>query len=1371
MKYVFYLLPSVMLIAANVLLPLTFAAYLVINAIALILVMLYMNNRLGGSLLRTVLLLNSNSKSWLLLPYELAFTSSVLIVINFCYPSADVYVNSDAHVLKLTRMGCSDESVMKPFAPHGSEDVGKTFTAVISTNMSDIKQKDVKEGFYFDLPEGEPGFSGEITYRVDDAREPLSYNLAVDSLLLQSRGYNITVHDMRDSVTAWKILIPIFLIFIFLLVFIWNGKVSPNRTSVILSSWIVYSVALVLRFFILFRLAAFPPLTRIDAATLEHLRSTSSNFLINPYYLTLHIIAILMLMTVFSKHFKASFEWFYSMFDKSLIIIWGVLFADIILLVLFGSNVLMAVAIPLLAFFAAEAIILQKTLHHPFWAHLATFTLAMLTCAVGDPGYAIGFLLFQLIFASLLITVYRHAAGPSPTRAKDTLLLLWAITLIILLFLAFFSSKIICALDTHPLHIFIGIMGLGAALTLTAWAMRWRRTCLMLFVLTPLIALTIVAGGHYGLSKKPHIKYRALVLNSSPSEIISNEEVGTSNCRKFLEASLNHWFIKEHMDMGRERIKESGIYHLREFSKVSASWDCQASDLVSSRFLIAEISILIPWLILLLLILLTGVVWLSQTTNSGKLIAIAAILSLLLDATVTLASNANMLQFVGEDFLIIGMAKVKLVLVTVLFGLPIVLYREPASLEETATKVGTPTGERKGLAVGITALQRPRTFYCFMGAFLIVMSLLNIISRFQNRHYEKAVYSVSTALSEASHDIQQINDMLSESIIRVNGQLSERQDVSSIWDQVCHHDSIMTRLDSLPMGALSRSLVHRFDSALKKCNSADNVIFLSQTDGRLQLNVNSYSFTYSLADRARWQGDIVEEFTSLADSATTSLEGVPAVWIPLGSDTYHRPIVRTVFINGRPVSVYQNDHNAWLRNITAVADYNLSGKRDVMLTLDTDLEEGLCRILRSTGVESSICVVDGSGAVRAMADYRPGCDINPNDEGAFKEVRRSAALNGSRDGETDLITNLNLVYCNPGVGSAWKPILLSEAISMFPGFSWESMQVESAGQCSSVRLITRGHKDYYQTSRFGDVQFRPNSPLESLVADEAGGEDRLISPTEYLEHSSNYFQATVASMMFHSSSKGMFRSVNPGDFPIIHIDGRCLTLANDDSRLSDESYLISGLETNFGFNRGNNMRPFLGSLSNDYVHSLFPLSHPAPPKISLDNLSRLNAADQLKAVTVSLAVSISPLNICELYGKIVSGFTDYELTLVPDRHRFTCGFRNVDGRLDDNIYAKIQQTVFPGMRACGKTGTAAYIDSTLCQNIYAKTGTLGKKGGANDRMLVVIFSRTPLERCLQGEARFITVFMRYRQSPLREVNNILRTIVASRSYANYMNRY
>ena len=421
---------------------------------------------------------------------------------------------------------------------------------------------------------------------------------------------------------------------------------------------------------------------------------------------------------------------------------------------------------------------------------------------------------------------------------------------------------------------------------------------------------------------------------------------------------------------------------------------------------------------------------------------------------------------------------------------------------------------------------------------------------------------------------------------------------------------------------------------------------------------------------------------------------------------------------------------------------------------------------------SSVVVVNGFGEVLTMSQNNLSANVDPNNKKIFDNQRILSEL-GGKDVES-LIKNLNMDVMNPGVGSSLKPIIAASAISML-GLRFDQFNMESLGLSPGVDIRTdlKSGKSFYRTTRFAGAQFQPNWPFESLVGDETGGDDRLVSFSEYLSQSSNYYNAALLTMLTNRCGTiidDLFHDATESDIPKIFFGPYRLGLNRPTGNVS-ESYLSYCLQENFGFGDTHAHDDFLGKLTTDESKKIFPLINMRSAVLNEQELQTMTPATRLQRLcTGSIqAYSLTPILMAELYGKVCSGKSDFTCALVPREKQFTKLFRNQKGVPDSLIYESCR-ILFSAMRDCAANGTASIHNiSDLWPHIYAKTGTLGStETVGDDRMLAVILSQNALETARPGEAKFVIIYFRTKNNSLKNVREIVREVINSRSFSEYM---
>ena len=151
-------------------------------------------------------------------------------------------------------------------------------------------------------------------------------------------------------------------------------------------------------------------------------------------------------------------------------------------------------------------------------------------------------------------------------------------------------------------------------------------------------------------STKQRINVQLYEPHEAIAKIESNEDESA-----FLQASYNHWIIKQYNTKGRDvklfGQEGEGFFKIQPQSKIGALWNAQVTDIVVLRYIISEHS---EWLVvvalgLLMLMLFCG---LRMTTyyRFTKSLLIQIPLLIFIQALIVWLSNTQRFIFLGQDF-------------------------------------------------------------------------------------------------------------------------------------------------------------------------------------------------------------------------------------------------------------------------------------------------------------------------------------------------------------------------------------------------------------------------------------------------------------------------------------------------------------------------------------------------------------------------------------------------------------------------------------------------------------------------------------------------------------------------------------------------
>jgi len=1363
---------AAILFLVNQVLPLTFSAYM-LTMLLCMLPLLWLSRHEGWS------------SFLLLLPWSVAFMASILITRNFFYPDIKTARNTDVYILELSSL-TTDSAGQKRifrlnFPKHSPEDAGQRLKAVISTDINQIMADDVNAAFHFENKEGNlnMNFSGTISYTVGDFRQPLNAVMEVDSLSLAAQGWRLSIHDMRDTVKPTWCMAIVVVMFAFVLVMLFCGR--PTSAASMLCVWLFFICGMVGRIYDVMRMAYYPPLNADEYTYQIYRSSVTSRPMDNPLYQTVVVIVLAVVLTVYFRRISNRIpQWLKVIFStndaelamKRLRMVFAAMVVCMAMHWLGVDKVITNICIPMLLFFAAQYYCLRIRNEYRLRYHLLSFILTLVSIGIGDPGYAIIFIEFCLVWILYVCSLYISSTNQI-SRWRDALLWVRIPIVLCLIVLLFIPQYAVLIIYKNPGYAFCFLTVIGVLIVFALWVagfvrrIKWIATALgcVLF-----ISSLMSFGGSKVLEKKENIIYRSeSIAGTDPNELLLNTTLSNTPLHgtgAVFSATQNAWFINENLKHGKQRVFEDGIYQIQPHSAQIVKYETQLCDVLASRHFVLEVSALYPVLYSILLTIVFVMVCCRRDESSRhKFLAYGVALFILLETIYTLFSGClNWALFVGQDFSLLTMGKTKLLFEA--FLIAYLTYGSEESDEEPDDEAELAINE------GTEHVCSPKTAKWLIIVLLFTSGVLYAFSPLE-KGTTPAAFSGRKALKQVQEELAPLNELLKNCNVP-REELHNGQDVSHIWQALTAQVDLEAATCS--MSILGKSIVKYFVEKRQYDNKANTLIYLTlDRKAGYQLRVNEYQWSYEMPyfTKGTWHGNIIEKYaTTVEEPSTNANTNMPDGWQPKRETIRkYRKLVRDMCVNGKS-RTYYSLKDPWLRNVISAARYTLKSQENITLTLDGKLQEHINDWLKRSNMTSSVVVVNGLGEVLTMSQNNLSANVDPNNKKIFDNQRMLSEL-GGKD-EESLIKNLNMDVMNPGVGSSLKPIIAASAISML-GLRFDQFNMESLGLSPGVDIRTdlKSGKSFYRTTRFAGAQFQPNWPFESLVGDETGGDDRLVSFSEYLSQSSNYYNAALLTMLTNRCGTiidDLFHDATESDIPKIFFGPYRLGLNRPTGNVS-ESYLSYCLQENFGFGDTHAHDDFLGKLTTDDSKKIFPLINMRSAVLNEQELQTMTPATRLQRLcTGSIqAYSLTPILMAELYGKLCSGKSDFTCALVPREKQFTKLFRNQKGVPDSLIYESCR-ILFSAMRDCAANGTASIHNiSDLWPHIYAKTGTLGStETVGDDRMLAVLLSQNALETARLGEAKFVIIYFRTKNNSLKNVREIVREVINSRSFSEYM---
>ena len=773
--------------------------------------------------------------------------------------------------------------------------------AAISSSSDDLLSSEIKEAFFFDMftkKGNEFNFNGTISYQTAASPAPLSVNIldanqdkgkkVIASTnnsnhfqLTTKRGHakwNVSIVNLREIspinemsnpfISEWLligIILGVCFFTILTLVIFSDGGLNTYKATSVFNIWSFFVPMITLRLYLLWRIAVFPPTTDITKA--EFLRYRMENGLTqNAMVLTLFCIGVLMLLTLglcfYEKIMKPKSKVIFLTEKQGLY----VYIASLVIAVtsLFSGLVLGNIMIPVLVFFLNEYICL-KYLKLPYRILNALVVLALLV--KGDPGYAIMFVIFASVYFIIQTLVFCKSESterPERNAARKLCLMLSVLVGAIIIFapqlvaclfdnstifgielpswiLAIISTVIFIA-AIRLIHIYYGNKFAGVAVIAAV-------------ILIPAISFV----GPSALNSNKHIKYRSLIHTQDVGQIMMNENVAERDNQRLLEASQNQWFLQYHSNLGEERVFDNGILHLYPHFKKGVSWSTQISDVICSRYIIGELSLIVP-LAIISFVIVFFLFSLKHATESpvGKSVSYGIALLFLIQTTFVWMANTNRMIFFGQDFPFMSQnARVTMLM----FCLLLFFMMCSSGRNESDDSVVESRLSNNGFDYF-----NHKPLKSFMVLFFAVFG---VVFMFGNKysslyHTDKATaFNAGEAMMQAEKDLDKINAHLAtftaKKKLKPNG-----ENLTKLFDEINNAigiDSYVKTLeDNGEIQPFSASLYHAFRNNLQLDNRIDNIIhlqYISAVDAyKFALNNGFYSLRAPEMQKMLWSGNV-----------------------------------------------------------------------------------------------------------------------------------------------------------------------------------------------------------------------------------------------------------------------------------------------------------------------------------------------------------------------------------------------------------------------------------------------------------------------------------------------------------------------------------
>lgn len=284
---------------------------------------------------------------------------------------------------------------------------------------------------------------------------------------------------------------------------------------------------------------------------------------------------------------------------------------------------------------------------------------------VKDGGYGVMFIIFSLLFLIYKFLDLRSYTPRNKNSSKATickyLLFIFAIAIFAFykdLFIFMFNHRLAFVIIAFVLILILaGLVIVVLDIPLNLRNSGWKAGVLVLLVAAVVSAVLYVAIGSVMDGK--HLEYRIRVHMDTPENTLAYHIKSQEAQNKFMQASINGWILDEYTEIGKDiRVlgeDGAGYFKMQPQSKLGAMWFAQTTDIVLSRFIIAEHSqsLAVLFIIAFVIMLAMGLITRSEHRWT-KMIMVMIPLLFATQAMLIWLANTGRFIFFGQDFPLIS---------------------------------------------------------------------------------------------------------------------------------------------------------------------------------------------------------------------------------------------------------------------------------------------------------------------------------------------------------------------------------------------------------------------------------------------------------------------------------------------------------------------------------------------------------------------------------------------------------------------------------------------------------------------------------------------------------------------------------------------
>ena len=351
-------------------------------------------------------------------------------------------------------------------------------------------------------------------------------------------------------------------------------------------------------------------------------------------------------------------------------------------------------------------------------------------------------------------------------------------------------------------------------------------------------------------NSKAHMRYRAEIQRLSKGEtidtLIITKEFNSDDITFIMRSALNQWFINQYVAAGNKLSATSKTFKLQPHSIQGCTYPTQTTDLVITRYVLAEHGerVIIRLLVLILLLILIYALEI-KISDIANLTSIGALIILYSIAWLVYLSATNRIVFVGQDFPFLSISsKVSVFIPLMLFAIP--LFRITNMKMQSEKDNDLPHTKFKILV---------------LVAILGSVTTLSITAIEQKgKEQQESQFDVSTIIANISEKVEYINNRFEEYQQHNSTSKKKPEQTWNEFVESAEYGGIYQSFinDKSEKGIFFSSLLQHFQEKVINKNNPSELLHLRRRGKICSLAVNKkhYFIPEILKDEHSWTGDI-----------------------------------------------------------------------------------------------------------------------------------------------------------------------------------------------------------------------------------------------------------------------------------------------------------------------------------------------------------------------------------------------------------------------------------------------------------------------------------------------------------------------------------